>query len=303
VKVTYHLSEQEMTGKSWGVGEWLGIAGVMIGLLGIGGSYYFYKVSEKEKEPILLVDPYRSVIVEAKSIKDFPLKVVGRDGKPVEKDITSMRFYFWNEGRESIKKADILKPVQLVLSSPNVEIIDYKTLAVSREEIVQPRIALNQYNGNTLDLSFDILEQDDGFSVQIIFMGSPDTEAEIKGVIEGAKGIRGMASENSYHFYKLMGTIIGLPLLLLLGSFIVTNSLGAWLGRRLSKVDFFRHNAMKLKQSKYLAFVPVVFIVATVAGTTLLIYTKEKQKIELKVVDSIVGTVPASIKPLSDVSK
>jgi len=292
-----------MTIKSWGVGEWLGIAGVMIGLLGLGGSYYFYKVSEKEKEPILLVDPYRSIIVEAKSIKDFPLKVVGRDGKPVEKDITSMRFYFWNEGRESIKKADILKPIQLVLSSSNVEIIDYKTLAVSREEIVQPRIALNEYNGNTLDLSFDILEQNDGFSVQIIFAGSPDTEAEIKGVIEGAKGIRGMASENSYHFYKMMGTVIGLPLLLLLGSFLVSHLLGTWAGRRLSKIDFFRDNALRLKRSKYLVFLPVVFIVVTVAGTTLITYTTEKQKIESKVLNSIVGTVPASIKPLPDVTK
>ena len=283
---------------SWIRLNWLSVLGIVIGLLGVGFSYYFYKLSEKEREPVFLIDPYRAVIVEANSLKNFPLKVVDREGRTVEKDVTSVRFYIWNEGRETIKKADILKPLRLIFSSQDVEVIDYKVMSSSRDDIVQPILSLESGSKNTLDVSFDILEKGDGFSAQIIFAGTPNAGIELKGTIEGVKILKGSADVSSYHFYKTLMIIFILPIIIVSVSALLTAWIKPWVVSMLNR--FIDTSSVS---ARYRKLFPFIFIFGSIVGVALsfyILYTKERQKIDAKVVSSMMASIPEAIKPLSD---
>lgn len=286
---------------SWIRVNWLSVLGVVIGLLGVGFSFYFYKLSEKEREPVFLVDPYRSIIVEANTIKDFPLKVVDRDGRNVEKDITSVRFYFWNEGRETIKKSEILKPLKITIASPDVEVIGYKILSSSRADIVQPVLSLESGSNNVLNVSFDILEKDDGFSAQIIFAGSPNAAVELKGTIEGVKGLKGRAEVSSYHFYKTLMILFGLPILFVSASALLASWLKPWFSKILSR--FFDTSSLSARSKKLLPFTMMFGVFLGFTSSLYVIYTKERQRIDIKVLSSMMATIPEAIKPVSDAEK
>ncbi|RBL70114.1 hypothetical protein C3E98_017280 [Pseudomonas sp. MWU13-2625] len=284
-----------MIGKGWIRGDWLGVIGIIIGLLGVAGSYYFYKLSEKEKEPILLIDPYRSVIVEAKSIKDFPLQVVGRDGRVLEKDITAVRFYFWNEGREPVRRADILKTIQVVFNDPDVEVIDYKILTSSREDIVRPKLSLTPGKNNSLDLSFDILELNDGFSAQILFAGPSVSGIDVKGTLEGVQEIQGNPKKSSFHFYKTFFKMFVVPLVTIVMGGVFAVLIIPWvvglLGRTLEGFTVF---GLNIKTVVAICF--VAGLAVGVISSSYSIYTTEKYRVELMVISSMIGSVPDAVK-------
>ncbi|MDO6468706.1 hypothetical protein Q4498_11335 [Neptunomonas phycophila] len=201
-----------MSEPGWIRKNWLGLIGVVIGLVGLAASYYFYNLSVKEREPILLEEPFRSLLIEADSVKDFPLKVVNPDGTVLEKDVSSMRFYFWNSGSEPIKNLHVLKPLQLLLSDSDVQIIDLRILSITRPDIVNPHIGLATNKTNLIDINFDILEKGDGFLFQVLYAGNHDAETKLQGTIEGVKYILSNDDIASYHFYKSILLLIGLPL-------------------------------------------------------------------------------------------
>lgn len=286
-----------MGNENWARKNWLGLVGLIIGLLGLGSSYYFYTVSVKEREPILLEDPLRSTIVEADSIKNFPLRIVDRDGKPVEKDITSFRFYLWNQGRESIKNTDILKPLRVELAAQDVQIIDYKILAISRSEIVNPKIELNGGSTNSLNVSFDILEEGDGFVVQLLYAGSRNAELAVKGVIEGVSKIQTNSSLSSYHFYKSMFIMIGLPFggmaVMMLLTFVVRPTAAKLLIPTLG----FLADDIKDKGKFFRVAIAIVIFVPLIV-LPIAIYKEEKTKIEKRAYESMLSIIPSSISTI-----
>lgn len=289
--------KNELSNKNWAKKNWLGLAGLIIGLLGIGSSYYFYTVSVKEKEPILLEDPLRSTIVEANSIKDFPLKIVDRDGKTVEKDITSLRFYLWNQGRESIKKTDILKPIKVELVSQDVQIIDYKIVSISRPDIVNPKININENSANSLSVGFDILEKGDGFAVQMLYAGSPDAKLEIKGVVEGVNKIQSNNTLSSYHFYKSIFMMIGLPFAGMAVMMLLTFVIKPTAAKLLVPTLGFVAEDIEGKGKYFRLFVALAIIIPLII-VPILVYKEEKTKIEEKAYESMLGIVPSTISSI-----
>ncbi len=85
------------------VGTWIGIAAIIIGL---GASYYFYRQSIREREPYFIVDPQRTVVIDAAKIKKTPFRVTRLEGEIIEGDISALQFFFWNAGKETINGAD-----------------------------------------------------------------------------------------------------------------------------------------------------------------------------------------------------
>jgi hypothetical protein len=166
-----------------------GWVGLLIGIVGITLSIYFYKKSITKPEPVFLIDPVRTIIVDSKQFFETPLRVVRPSGDEIKGDITSVRFYFWNNGRNSVKKSNILEPLVITLDDPNGEILDYKILKCSRK-VVKPVVGLNSVDPNkSLSLSFAILEQEDGLTGQVIYKGNPDAGLIISGVIENVREI------------------------------------------------------------------------------------------------------------------
>lgn len=175
--------------KSFLKNNWLGLTGGAIGILGLAFSYYFFKISTSPAEPVFLIDPSRTIIVESKRFSETPLRVVRDDGSKIQGDVTSIRFYFWNNGRKSIHPSAILEPIIVTLEEKDGEVLDHKILKVSRG-VVRPLIQRDTADPKRkFNISFSILEKNDGFTGQLIYVGNPNADFKIFGTIEGAKKI------------------------------------------------------------------------------------------------------------------
>lgn len=177
--------------RSWFLRNWFGIFGIAIGFL---IAYYFYSKSIIRREPIFIVDPSRTEILNSARISQSPVRVIKQNGDEIKSDLTAVKFYFWNNGKAPIKKADILKNISIALDDPNGEIIETRILKTSRE-ITNVRLSPSKNNPSTvIDIDFSILEYRDGITGQIIFAGSPKANFNISGIIEGAREIRSSES-------------------------------------------------------------------------------------------------------------
>ena len=175
-----------------------------------------YKKSIAKPEPVFLIDPVRTKIIESKHILETPLRVVRPNGDEIKGNVTSVRFYFWNNGRKSIKKSNILEPLVITLDDPNGEILDYKILKCSRK-VVKPVVGLNSVDpSKSLSLSFAILEQEDGLTGQVIYRGEPEAKLVIYGTIEGVWKILTNASIIQRGWPKEFIKIIAIGILIIL---------------------------------------------------------------------------------------
>jgi hypothetical protein len=163
----------------------LGILGVIVGVVGVFLSVYTYQLSREVREPYFIVDSLRTEILTSKNIKEAPIRVTSRDGREVKSDVTSLRFYFWNNGKAAIHKGDVLEGLVISLDDKKGKILDYKLLKTSRHvtQLDLKRIG----NLQELGVSFDILEHNDGFVGQMIYEGNPNAKLKISGVVEGAQ--------------------------------------------------------------------------------------------------------------------
>ena len=168
------------------LGIGVSIAGAVVG---IAISIYF-STPAVERVPTLLVDPVRTTIINSKFFPDSSLKVTRADNVLVQGDVTAVHVYFWNAGKQSIKPENILQRVTLTLNDVNGEILNYKILKVSRPNVV--KIDLKPTGNNPardLVFEFNILEENDGFTCQIIYAGDPSAAVTVFGVVEGVKKI------------------------------------------------------------------------------------------------------------------
>jgi len=162
----------------------------LLALLGTLLAIFFYYQSKSRKEPYFYVDPTRNILVSRElSIGDK--LTVTFDGRPAPRgDITAMQCYFWNAGRTAIHGIDTLQPIKLRLD-PGNEILDVSVIRQSRPDIMQFRVVADRNPdgtfSNTASISFAILEQDDGVSLQILYVGGPQVALTFSGAIEGAK--------------------------------------------------------------------------------------------------------------------
>lgn len=150
---------------------------------------YHYKKTMAPAEPVFLLDPARTIIVDSKRFLETPLRVIRPNGDEIKGDVTSIRFYFWNNSWKSIEPSNILEPLVITLDDLKGEILDYRILKYSRE-VVKPIIERSSGDPNkSLSISFRILEQEDGFTGQIVYKGNPDAGITISGTIKGARQI------------------------------------------------------------------------------------------------------------------
>jgi hypothetical protein len=159
--------------------------GVVIGLMGLLLAYYFYRQSIQVRMPTFLVDPVRAKVIDSSGPKISDLSVLYR-GKPVgDRDVVAVRVYFWNAGRMPIRKSDVLKPVECVLAD-GAEILDGRLLKSSRDITGLRLSAAPEGPSNRLTVDFDILEENDGGAIQLVYAGPSDARVHFEGVLVGA---------------------------------------------------------------------------------------------------------------------
>ncbi len=192
--------------------------GIVIGVLGILLSLYLYEQSIREREPCFITDPVRTEILKSSDVVGVPIKVIRTDGSEIRSDLSSIRYYLWNNGKEPIHANQVLEPISIRLDDPNARLIYPSILKISRGVTGLDVRASPNDPERTLLISFKILEKDDGVTGQIIYEGSPNARLLVSGVIEGARAFRSeehFKSKSKQAAYIVFAAILGFLLLFL----------------------------------------------------------------------------------------
>ncbi len=101
-----------------------------------------------------------------------------------------MQCHFWNAGRGSIRLDNVLQPVKLVLGD-GAEVLDTAVVRQSRPSVVDFKFSLDRTpegrRTNKATATFKILEQGDGATLQVVYIGGPKTPVTFEGAIEGTR--------------------------------------------------------------------------------------------------------------------
>jgi hypothetical protein len=174
---------------------------ILIGIFGVFLAIYFNSQSTKEREPTYYVHPERVKIVDTERAQSGEIEVIFK-GEPIRKsNITAVKIYFWNSGGMHISKNDILE--QLYFEFPkSVNLIEAIVTSQTRQVVNFKIHNINLNQTNIIPVDFDILEKNDGVSIQAIFSGPPDSEIKLKGTIVEAGNPKHLDSPELQKYYK-----------------------------------------------------------------------------------------------------
>lgn len=163
------------------LGTILGIAGIVLGAI---LSYYFYRVSLREKKPSWTV---RSIVLIEDFCEKFEnLKVLYNNENVA--NLTVSKIAFWNEGRETIDRNDIDTLNHLRISCiDGAKILDAKVLTTNNPSS-QFSVNLSDDRDHVL-LDFDYIDNKQGSVIQVVHTGRSSYDLEIVGDIKGVKNL------------------------------------------------------------------------------------------------------------------
>ena len=176
--------------------------GHIIGILGLLLACFFYWRSLSDPELVYYVDPAKLTVVRAGQSSKIVVKI---DGDTVERDVTAAQVYIWNKGEDSIRKENLLSPLIISIGHKN-PIIEARIKNVSRE-IVGVEIDQSEINNGKLGLDWKILEQDDGFAIQLIYYGDENDAIMLSATVEKQGNIKELGKEKEW-VIPLMGILL-----------------------------------------------------------------------------------------------
>ncbi len=160
------------------------IVGGLGTLIGILLAIYFYLDQKEFRKLTYYVHPLKAAIVKAGQVSQLTALYAN---KPIKTDITAAQIAIWNQGKLSIKSSNILQPI-ILFTADKTPILEVSIRKVSRE-VIKLQLKEDESQNGRISISWQILEQDDGGIIQLIYAGSPDVDIRCSGVIEGQKGI------------------------------------------------------------------------------------------------------------------
>ncbi|MCW7467821.1 hypothetical protein [Leptospira levettii] len=244
---------------------------------------YFYLETKKEREPFFISSNYNEPILKNYKIDtedDLDFKIIlktDRGKNQIKGNIYSSKIYFWNNGKESIKSENILQNL-IIYPEKKSKILSVRILKETRPEITKFSVDLNNEQ-NEINLSFNILEQNDGVTIQVIYNGDESEKLLLRGTIESVKEIKisNKFSEPISISLAVVYTTIGLILLgiLLVILILLLNKLFIkfyQLLYSLTKLEFFRNQLQKEKDDlgrsmNFLAILAVIYVIYFSAKT------------------------------------
>src|ERR1039457_2073533 len=117
-----------------------------------------YALQMKERELLYALNPQRTVIVNTADMSG--LRILYND-KEVQGDVTALGISIWNHGKESIRSANIVRPVTIQLIPPQ-RILDVRHIGLGRDDITKIIYNRSKDQEGTVGLDWTIFEQNDG---------------------------------------------------------------------------------------------------------------------------------------------
>jgi hypothetical protein len=143
-----------------------------------------YQLVDARVEPDLQVafDPGAATKIVTTLTPDIEVRY---KGSVVAGEVSSQVVRFWNAGKRPIENQDILKQLQ-IKAPPDITILDARVKQQTRDVVTVVPMAIDK---STVSLTWRILENDDGASIQLIYQGSSDSKFTIEGAVRGQKTI------------------------------------------------------------------------------------------------------------------
>lgn len=164
-------------------GPWFGLAAAVL----VG--FYFHSISQENREPVFVVDDERIEIFDPGRVQEDLLQVTRKDGQMIEAPVYVARYYLWNNGRASIRPENVLRPLTIRIDS-SARLLSHTLVSPARDVANVSVTADSARGANALGVNFDILEEGDGVSGQIVYEGQEHAPISITGVVEGVRSIR-----------------------------------------------------------------------------------------------------------------
>jgi hypothetical protein len=156
----------------------VGLIGTAASVLGVGLSFYFYLAAREIPDLSYAINPTKTSVYRAGQTSKLKVSI---GGEIIGRDVTALQLAFWNAGRRSIRSGNLLTPLRISLP-PNTRILEVQLRRTSRPVT---GIQLRQANPRTIELTWRILEQNDGGALQLIYEGNEDAKLDVTAVVEG----------------------------------------------------------------------------------------------------------------------
>lgn len=258
--------------------NWLGILGLIVGLFGIVLSYFFFIFSQQMREPVVISTKNFAIFSSPEGLSSDKFAVVKKpEYKEINKNIYVNEIAFWNKGRQSIKRENILKSIYISYDK-NVEIIDAFITESTRPEIVN---AIINQSSNNLNLDFDILEKNDGFKIQVIYVSENKQDFKIQGNIEDTFNFESESDLTLDNIYIgivkiILSIFVFLVIIFCIG--LVIRGFG-WVSSKI--LNDMKGTVIKRFVSQVFTFVmPIIFIGFVVISIGLIAYNIAKNEIK-----------------------
>ncbi|MAY15631.1 hypothetical protein [Thalassolituus sp. UBA2009] len=168
--------------------SWWNVISTTLAVLGIALAIFFHLANQKEREPAFLSTKGLLIYASHSDLKssNYKMSQITEDGeKPLVGNVYVQELAFWNKGRLAIESEDVLEPLMFQFPE-GYEVIDAFVSESTREKIVNPAV---NFDGTKVGFSFDILERDEGFKIQVVFSGEEYKKPSISGDIKGVDKI------------------------------------------------------------------------------------------------------------------
>jgi hypothetical protein len=153
-------------------------------------------------------------------VGQFPAIQMLHNGNAIP-DLTASRFAFWNAGRETIRRADLVagEPLMIRLSANN---------SILECSIVQSPVHANNFaiaiapDQRSVVVSFDYLDFNEGVVLQILHTGRTDEDIKLSGRVMGAGIPRGVSVDSaSLVFTRMCGGRTRIPKMIWFMVFVI----------------------------------------------------------------------------------
>jgi hypothetical protein len=149
-------------------------------LLALPLSFYFYYAAKEYPQLTYYVHPVKATVVRAGEASRLTAII---DNRPVETDITAAQIAIWNQGKRTIRRNNILRPI--IISTENNTPILEATIRRTSREVTQLALNTDEAQQGRISVIWDILEQNDGGVIQLIYAGNAEVQITADGVVEG----------------------------------------------------------------------------------------------------------------------
>jgi len=169
-------------------------------------------ISQRKKKLTCIFHPFFSLVDVRNEVKD-KIKIYYND--EIIENLSMRKVNIKNSGNLSIRKEDIIKPLEFVFDR-QTKIMDFSITDLKEEEI---EIELkHNADKNSIQCSFDLLNKDDEFTLEFVYFGGTKKVPKIVSRIDGIKRVFvedytiNEAKERRLHLIGNLYIILGLAM-------------------------------------------------------------------------------------------